>query len=235
MRTFAVAGALLAALAPQAADAWYLQVHNQIGYMAEQLMNSNARWMVGRILEPEYQGSVGRAASWADTVSKSTAPYSYGWHWISAKDSPPNECGLYYHRDCQEGGCVVSQIHNQTEILKGCMADIHGGRQINNFTVCQQALKWVIHFIGDVHEPMHTSEKAYGGNIFKVTFNGTKTNMHQTWDRWILYAGADRPDGFGDRAIDPFFSGLLARIKNDQYREPINTWNTCQWQVNRHT
>jgi hypothetical protein len=168
--------ALLAATNP--ASAWYLEVHNQIGYMTDYLLNSNAKWMINQILEPEYQGSIGRAASWADTVSRTTAKYSYSWHWISAKDNPPEECGLYYHRDCQDGGCVVQQIMNQTRIFEGCLVRLKQGRYYRDQN-CEMALKWIFHFVMDVCEPMHTSERAYGGNTFKVTFDRKETNLHQ--------------------------------------------------------
>jgi hypothetical protein len=221
--------------------AWYLQVHNQIGYMADQLLNGNTQYMLSQILEPEYRGSVGRCAAWADTVSRTTAPYSYGWHWISARDNPPNDCSLLYHRDCQAGGCAVQQVYNQTEILKPCIAQLANG-QYRPDVNCQQALKWTIHFIMDLAEPMHTSLKAFGGNTFKVIFNGTETNLHQTWDRWILYSQTDRPDGFRDDVIDPYFQYLYQRVRDEQnhgrvsFREPYSEWTAgCEFEINRGT
>lgn len=160
------------------ASAWYLEVHNQIGYVADKLLTDRAKWMVNQILEPEYEGSIGRAAAWADTVSRSTAPYSYNWHWISARDNPPDDCGLYYHRDCQAGGCVVQQIMNQTRIFEDCLGRVKNGDYERNQT-CEMSLKWIFHFVMDVCEPMHTSLRAYGGNTFKVKFGGVDTNLHQ--------------------------------------------------------
>ncbi|KXT09311.1 hypothetical protein AC579_261 [Pseudocercospora musae] len=63
----------------------------------------------------------------------------------------------------------------------------------------------------DVCEPMHTSIRALGGNRFLVTFNGTETNMHQTW-----------------------------RIRGEQngkvgFREPIDDWAICNWDIERGT
>lgn len=63
-----------------------MDIHNQIGFMAEEYLTPEARWMTKKILEPEYEGSIGRAAHWADTVARSTHKYSYTWHWISALD-----------------------------------------------------------------------------------------------------------------------------------------------------
>ena len=164
--------------ASHCASAWYLEVHNQIGYVTDLLLADRTKWVINQILEPEYYGSIGRAAAWADTVSRTTAKYSYGWHWISARDNPPDDCGLFYHRDCQEGGCVVQQIHNQTRIYQGCVERLSSGQYQTNET-CQMALKWIFHFIMDVCEPMHTSLRAYGGNTLKVTFGGVDTNLHQ--------------------------------------------------------
>lgn len=236
-----LAGALWAAGCIRQSSAWYQQVHNQIGYVADQLLNPNTKHMLTSILEPEYEGSIGKCAAWADTVSKTTAPYSYNWHWISARDEPPNDCSLFYHRDCQAGGCAVQQIYNQTEILRPCLSQLASGEYQPDVN-CQQALKWIIHFIMDVAEPMHTSQKAFGGNSFPVIFNGTTTNMHQTWDRHILFSQADRPNGFRDDVIDPYFQDLYQRIRDEQnhgrvtFREPISEWTSgCEFEITRGT
>lgn len=160
---------------------WQSEVHNQIGFMAEQLINDATREMIAHVLEPEYQGSLGRAGAWADTVRRTTHSYSYYWHFISARDSPPNDCGLYYHRDCQKEGCVVQQISNQTGILERCLVAHHNGKGNDSppKIVCSEALKWITHFAGDVAQPLHTSERDIGGNKIKVKFNGTDTNLHE--------------------------------------------------------
>lgn len=177
-------------------SSWQLEVHNQIGFMADEMIGGAARDMVASILEPEYGGSLGRAAGWADTIRRGPYAYSYTWHFISARDNPPNDCGLYYHRDCQAGGCVVQQIANQTQILETCLraaarrrAEMRTGDSSGDYDisstrspdkmVCSEALKWITHFIGDVAQPLHTSERSFGGNSVKVKFNGTDSNLHQ--------------------------------------------------------
>ncbi|KAH6647125.1 S1/P1 nuclease-domain-containing protein [Truncatella angustata] len=218
-------------------QSWHLEVHNQIGFMADAIISPATRVMVSQILEPEYQGSLGRAGAWADTVRKAPHPYSYSWHYISAKDDPPNDCGLYYHRDCQQGGCVVQQISNQTNILETCLVAVRDQKMAGfpGETVCSEALKWITHFAGDVAQPLHTSERSYGGNSVKVKFNGTDTNLHQVWDREILYALAPLPDGPSAVALHPFFAGLVSRIQTDSFRSPRSTWSMCDFDARRGT
>ncbi|KAF3006285.1 hypothetical protein E8E14_008290 [Neopestalotiopsis sp. 37M] len=225
---------------------WQQEVHNQIGFMADEMISSATRNMVASILEPEYQGSLGRAAGWADTVRKGPHAYSYTWHFISARDNPPDDCGLYYHRDCQKGGCVVQQISNQTQILEQCLRAQQRGEVIGEKgdynsrspgkIVCSEALKWITHFIGDVAQPLHTSNRSIGGNSVKVKFNGSDSNLHQVWDREILYALAPLPPkGPPATSLHPFFAYLVSRTRDDAFRQPRSTWALCDLDARRHT
>ena len=99
---------------------------------------------------------------------------------------------------------------------------------------CSEALKWVVHFVGDVAQPLHTSERSYGGNSIKVKFNGTDTNLHQVWDKEILYAKTG-VNPFPDDKIHPYFAGLADRIAKDEFRSPRSTWSMCDLDANRGT
>lgn len=135
---------------------------------------------------------------------------------------PPHICNVFYNRDCQPGGCNVQQIANQTEILISCVHGLQYGRLPD--IDCQQALKWVIHFIGDIAQPLHASERDRGGNEFCVQFNGTMSNMHSVWDRLIFYFMVGRPDGFSQTHIDPFFAKLVERTREDAFLVPRDKW-----------
>ena len=45
-----------------------------------------------------------------------------------------------------------------------------------------QSLRFVLHFIGDVHQPLHTEKEDHGGNGIEVVFDGKRTNLHSVWD-----------------------------------------------------
>lgn len=64
-----------------------------------------------------------------------------------------------------------------------------------------EALKFLLHFIGDIHQPLHTEAEDRGGNGIQVLFNKKHTNLHSIWDTEILekYAGSgDKADEKSD-------------------------------------
>lgn len=148
--------------------------------MAEQFLESHTASVLKHILEPQYNGSIGRAAAWADGYAHTDeGRFSYQWHWIDSHDFPPQRCDLNYTRDCAKGGCVVSAIENQTSILRGCIADVKAGSLSDGANLtCSYALKWVSHFLGDIAQPLHASGRAAGGNFFRVKFGNVSTELH---------------------------------------------------------
>jgi hypothetical protein len=148
--------------------------------MAETFLTPHTSSVLAEILEPQYNGSIGRSAAWADAYAHtSEGHFSYQWHWIDTHDRAPEMCQLKYPRDCAKGGCVVSAIANQTCILRGCIEQVQSGALSggSNLT-CSYALKWVAHFLGDIHQPLHANGRAVGGNTFKVVFGGAHTQLH---------------------------------------------------------
>jgi hypothetical protein len=79
-------------------------------------------------------------------------------------------------RDCLEEGCVVSAIANHTARV----ADENLPRFFRG-----QSLRFMMHFFGDVHQPLHTEAEGRGGNDIPVLFNGSHTNLHSVWDTLI--------------------------------------------------
>ena len=148
--------------------------------MAETFLTPYTASILEQILEPKYNGSIGKAAAWADGYAHThEGHFSYQWHWIDTHDNPPTLCHLNYTQDCAEGGCVVSAIANQTGILKGCIEDVKSGSlQGGTNLTCSYALKWVSHFLGDIAQPLHASGRAAGGNGFPTIFGNISTELH---------------------------------------------------------
>ncbi|KAJ4366242.1 hypothetical protein N0V83_007878 [Neocucurbitaria cava] len=197
--------------------------------MAETFFMPETSSVLAEILEPQYNGSIGRAAAWADAYAHtSEGRFSYQWHWIDTHDHAPEYCNLDYKNDCAKGGCVVSAIANQTGILRECIDRVKssswsGGTNLT----CSYALKWVSHFLGDIHQPLHANARAIGGNTYRVTFGGASTQLHAVWDAYIPYFAANVSHPFSNQSIDPFFTGLVSRIRKDGFYEAPYMWLAC--------
>jgi hypothetical protein len=130
-------------------------------------------------------------STWADEV-RPQRPETYDWHFV---DIPPDAPGFSEQRDCyrpdpkfpssqtDHQNCVVDRI----TIFERILADTNAS-QADRI----EALKFVVHFIGDVHQPMHAIETARGGNdIHVVAFGSAQCgkyacNLHYEWDAGLI-------------------------------------------------
>ena len=93
-------------------------------------------------------------ASWADQVRTEA---DERWHYVNMP--PEADCHYVPARDCPNGECVVGAIERQVAILRSKAPDDERLR----------ALKYLIHFIGDVHQPLHAGHgEDKGGNTFQL-------------------------------------------------------------------
>ena len=80
------------------------------------------------------------------------------WHYINAKGGG---CGFELERDCPNGDCVVMAIERQRAILADRSQPLEARRD---------ALKFLVHFLGDVHQPMHAGNRTdAGGNGHQIS------------------------------------------------------------------
>ena len=113
-------------------------------------------------------------ASWADAV-RSQLPRTGPWHYV---DIQLTDSSYVPSRDCPNDDCVVAAVATHIAIL----AD-----RSRPDSARASALKFVVHFVGDLHQPLHAGERHdKGGNDVKVTFNGKTTNLHSLWDSGLL-------------------------------------------------
>lgn len=109
------------------------------------------------------------------------------------------------------------------------------------------ALKFVVHLVGDVHQPLHTGRaEDQGGNRIKVTFRGKETNLHSLWDSGLLdyqgltytemghgyNKGLRAPVKFGNGSTSRWSSGCSSLTKSPSIcmpkpkKAPISTTGT---------
>lgn len=170
--------ALLLATAP--ALAWGRLGHRLVAELAWEGMTPTARAAALDLLQGEADPSLPGVANWADELRATDAGLgrrSARWHYVNIGG---DGCEYEAIRDCPRGNCVVAAINAQAKIL----AD-RGRSDAERL----QALKFVVHFVGDVHQPLHAGRAAdRGGNTHQVNVGGEGSNLHALWDSGMLGA-----------------------------------------------
>lgn len=170
---FAAIVATVAALLPPVTYAWGEQGHKIIADLAEGKLTPVTLKEVKRLLSLEPGATLASISTWADEHrNPATAP----WHYVNF---PKGTCTYDASRDCPNGQCVVAAIERQTEILASNAPD---EKKL-------VALKYVVHLIGDVHQPLHAGYKEdRGGNTYQLQAFMRGTNLHALWDSGLLKA-----------------------------------------------
>ena len=144
--------------------------------------------------------------------------YTRTWHYIDANDDPPRTCGINMTRDCASD-CVVSAIANHTSrVMDDTLPRFLRG----------QSLRFVLHFIGDVHQPLHTENMNRGGNGIEVVFDGKRTNLHSVWDTLVPNKHRHREEwGGGGRESEEEAAFLWAKELFDSDGEAGDVGGEC--------
>lgn len=154
------------------AFAWGPEGHALIARIAEAQLTAEVRARVVEILGPDK--SMASAASWADEVRRSR-PESGPWHYV---DIPLKASHLDLARDCGKESCVVVKIAEFRRLVHDSATPPVQRRE---------ALMFLIHFIGDMHQPLHCEDNNdRGGNEVQVGFLGRRGNLHSVWDSGLL-------------------------------------------------
>ena len=92
-----------------------------------------------------------------------------------------------------------------------------------------QAAKFVIHFVGDIHQPLHTEDVAKGGNGITVFFDEKRFNLHHVWDSSIAEKLVSRKEGHGVGrkpfpAAKKWAEQLAEEIREGVYKGDSKEW-----------
>jgi hypothetical protein len=149
--------------------------HRSVGKIAENNLTPTAKAAVQDLLGKETLAGV---STWADEVRtqpeyKSTA----SWHFLNLP------LGLnYIEFERQIEGMNNSNVYS---------ALVKAEHDLINPSISKErkieALKFVVHFVGDMHQPMHISRSEdKGGNTIQLNYNGKGTNLHSLWDSKLV-------------------------------------------------
>ncbi len=195
---------LICSLVATEANAWGPEGHRVSGMIADQ----NLLPEVKRKIQEDFNiNSLADVSVWADRVRDERE--NGRWHYCNIKES---ETTYDRKRDCPHGECVVEVIKRFKNILSK-----------DDFSAAQkeEALKYLVHFVGDIHQPLHLGNKIdFGGGTIRVMYLGKTSTLHYLWDGGFI--------NFEDQPLKPYSQKLSARIsKEDKIewsRASIDAW-----------
>lgn len=190
--TFWLAGAATVA-------AWGAQGHHVVARIAWALMTPAARDRASALLDAQGRPGMDAfvaAATWADDV-RQDRPATYNWHFVNIHVSEKTYDAARHCTQTERGDCVVAAIAR----LRAELVDPNQSPALK-----AESLKFLIHFVGDLHQPLHTIDnRDRGGNDVKVEAlrgeDGRATTLHGAWDTGLINLSTETEVARAERLI----------------------------------
>ncbi len=175
------------ALATAPVLAWGPEGHSIVAEIAQRRLSPAVGAAVADLVGPNV--SLASFASWADD-ERTRRPETANWHFV---DIPLEARGYDERRDCRpnagHGDCIVRELERLRAELR-CAPTTAGRRD---------ALRFAVHFVGDIHQPLHTVGDRMGGNHLAVhgeihgatcrnhcELGPDSANLHVIWDSTLI-------------------------------------------------
>jgi hypothetical protein len=174
-------------------DFWGANGHRIVAQVCENHLSASAMSRIQEIAGDEYLAEI---ANWPDYIkSEKQWKFADSWHYTTVNtDQTIDEVKDFYNSD--------SSINDAFEAIELMMAVLRGDDEATayfdqlidknkagrlNDSTTATALAFLVHLVGDIHQPMHVGKnKDLGGNKITVLFFSEKTNIHAVWDTEII-------------------------------------------------
>jgi hypothetical protein len=243
---------LAAAAAAVSVHAWGEVGHHIVARIARAQLSPPAAAVFDALLlvsRKNQPWSIEAASTWADGVAHAKGDawkWSKSLHYIDAGEGTADTCGVRMDRDCHGGRCVVSAIANYTTRLAHCdlvpftdtattattvpaPAD-PADAPLSSLELRAESLRFLLHFVGDVAQPLPAAGRDRGGNDIKSHFGGKARNLHSIWDSAFLEKHiAQAYEGSKDALINAAIRDLAA-AKTDptsRFAQHLPRWSAC--------
>ncbi|HZE86420.1 MAG TPA: S1/P1 nuclease [Puia sp.] len=187
---------------------WGVIGHRAIARIAENHLSPTARTAVKELLGNETLSEV---STWPDEVRSQPEYKNTGsWHYINLP------LGLSYPD-------FVKQVEGMTQenvysALKKCEAELANPQASKDQKVI--ALKFIVHFVGDLHQPMHVSRaEDQGGNKIQVNYDGKGTNLHSLWDSRLI-----EHQGLNEEQLAQKYDHISPEQVKEWQSDPLIKW-----------
>ncbi|RSH87451.1 hypothetical protein EHS25_003361 [Saitozyma podzolica] len=152
--------------------AWGAAGHEIVATIAQIHLHPSVKEKLCTILPAQAKCHLAPVAAWADQV-RTRYPGTGPMHYINANDDhPPEKCSFGEHGWTDEDVNVLTAIMNMTQQVMDGRGDI--------------PLRFLTHFVGDMHQPLHLCGRDKGGNGAMFLWEGHHRNLHSVWDSGIL-------------------------------------------------
>jgi len=157
---------------PVTARAWGPEAHRLVAALAERQLSGAATDAVRRLLALEPGATLASISTAADDTRTAVTAR---WHYVNL--TRDGGCRYVAARDCADGQCVVAAIEAQIAVLGSAAPDLDR----------LQALKYIVHLVADLHQPLHAAfADDRGGNRYQVQAFGKGSNLHMVWDLGLV-------------------------------------------------
>lgn len=218
--------ALLLALLPSPALAWWEYGHETIAKIAMAEVRPATRARIAALLRHERSlttptcalRTIEDASVWPDCIRglKERFSYTSNWHYQNVDVCKPFDLKA----PCKDGNCVSAQITRNAKLLAD--KSLPPRERL-------MALSFLVHFVGDLHQPMHGGDRGdLGGNRqlgSYGSFAGSRLNIHAIWDGYLAERSISTPPGGA--------GGLRGEVRADMAGGSPEDWSRESWEVAR--
>jgi len=150
---------------------WGSTGHRTVGEIADRYLSNRAKRKIKKLLNGQ---SLALISTYGDDIKSDDRYNEYGpWHYVNF----PFDSTYEEHPKSEKGDIIVG-IRTCKQVLN----DENATREEKVFH-----LKMLVHFIGDLHQPLHIGKaEDRGGNRFQVRWFDEGTNLHRVWDSHLI-------------------------------------------------
>lgn len=162
---------LLSVFVIQNANAWGPDGHMIVAQIAQDQLSPKAQQMIATLLPGK---TLAQVSNWADSIKdKPEWIQTKPWHFVDIPDGQ-----TYDTIPHDQAGDVITALTKMVNTLYAPTSAV---------TDKQNALMFIVHLMGDIHQPLHVGRPDdHGGNLIKVIFEGRGTNLHALWDSVLI-------------------------------------------------
>jgi hypothetical protein len=208
------------------AAAYWEYGHETVAAIASRNVTPATRAEIRELLKHQYlletptcpARTIEEASVWPDCIKELGPRFSYAYNWHYQNVDVCKDFTL--KGNCPDGNCVSAQIERAVKLLKDRKVPVRER---------VMALAFLVHFVGDLHQPLHAGDRGdLGGNRAKSTYGIYSTerlNLHSIWDGLLAERAISTPPS-------------LVRVYSPEERAAVNggtveDWSHDSWQVAR--